>query len=61
VPWFIGVQLTDFFRYEFAILIALLIRYRRLSIIRRAGVLMIAYLIATSVSNIGVMAYLSEG
>jgi hypothetical protein len=38
-----------------------LIRYRRLSIIRRAGVLMIAYLIATSVSNIGVMAYLSEG
>jgi hypothetical protein len=52
---------TDFLRYEFAILIALLIRYRRLSIIRRAGVLMIAYLIATSVSNIGVMAYLSEG
>jgi hypothetical protein len=52
---------TDFFRYGIAILIALLIRCRRLSIIRRTGVLVIGYLFATSVSNIGVMAYLSEG
>ncbi len=47
--------------FIFSILIASLIRYRRLSIVRRTGVLMIAYLFATSVSNIGVMAYLSEG